>query len=260
MVLYFSATGNTEYVAKKIAKLTGDDSLDLLNRIREKDYSPIHSDKPFVICSPIYVCEMPRFFAAFIKKLALEGDRRVYFITTSGGYAGVAGGIAKRIAKKKGMIFMGHKDIQMAPNYPVSKRYKLLSPEETVERLRAATKEISPVAARIKGGVPIRDRHVFLFEHLIILPFNPVWVKVKQPTKFFSVTDDCIGCGKCAKRCPLGRITMVDKRPHWEGTCAHCMACIANCPVEAIEYAHVKKGVEKYRIGKYLKKKQQEES
>ena len=255
MVLYFSATGNTEYVAGKIAKMTGDEALDLLKRIKEKDYSPIYSEKPFVICSPIYVCEMPRFFAAFLRKLVLKGNRKVYFITTSGGYAGVGGNVAKRIAKKKHMIFMGHKDIKMPPNYPVSKRYKLLSPKETVERLRAGAKEIPAVAAHIKRGEHIRDRYVLLLEKVIIRPFNPLWVRVKQPTKLFSATDDCIGCGKCVARCPLNRITMVDKRPKWEGNCAHCMSCIANCPVEAIEYAHVKKGVEKYRIGKYLKKK-----
>ncbi len=255
MVLYFSATGNTEYVAKKIAKMTGDEALDLLKRIKEKDYSPIRSRKPFVICSPIYVCEMPGFFVAFIRKLTLKGNRRVYFVTTSGGYAGMSGVTAKKIAKKKGMIFMGHKDIKMPPNYPVSKRYKLLSPAECVKRLRAAAKEIRTVAALIKRGEPVRDRHVFLFEKLIIIPFNPVWVRLKHSTKQFSVTDDCIGCGKCAARCPLGRITMVDRKPAWKGICAHCMACIANCPVEAIEYAHVKKGVEKYRIGKYLRKK-----
>lgn len=62
MILYFSATGNTEYVAKELAKLLEDESFNLLNRIRDKDYSPIHSDKTFVICAPVYVVhsKLPR--------------------------------------------------------------------------------------------------------------------------------------------------------------------------------------------------------
>ena len=58
MVLYFSATGNTEFIAKEIAKRTDDECVNLLTRIKEQDYTPIHSDKPFVICAPVYVCEI----------------------------------------------------------------------------------------------------------------------------------------------------------------------------------------------------------
>ena len=253
MVLYFSATGNTKYVAEQLAKRIGDESMDLLARIRDKNYSPIYSEKPFVVCTPIHVCEMPRFLAAYLRKVPLTGSREVYFISTSGGYAGIAGNLAKTLFKKKGMTFMGHTDIKMPPNYPVSKRYKLLSPGETVKRLREGARMIPGVAARIRKGQEIKDRYVFLFEKIIILPVNPVWAGVRFTTKPFSATEDCIGCGKCAKLCPLNRIRLVNKRPEWEGSCAHCMACIANCPAEAIEYAHVKKGVEKYRIGKYLK-------
>ena len=38
MILYFSGTGNSEYVAKRIGRETGDDSLDLLGKIRSRDH------------------------------------------------------------------------------------------------------------------------------------------------------------------------------------------------------------------------------
>ena len=34
MVLYFSATGNTEFIAKEIAERIGDEALNLLERIK----------------------------------------------------------------------------------------------------------------------------------------------------------------------------------------------------------------------------------
>lgn len=37
MVLYFSATGNSAYVAKRIASNLGDVALDLFDRIRDHD-------------------------------------------------------------------------------------------------------------------------------------------------------------------------------------------------------------------------------
>ena len=60
MILYFSATGNTRFIAQELARRLDDEALDLTARIREGDHAPIQSQKPFVICSPVYVCEPPR--------------------------------------------------------------------------------------------------------------------------------------------------------------------------------------------------------
>ncbi len=254
MVLYFSATGNTEYIAKKIAEKTGDEALNLLDRIQRIDYSEIYSKKPFVICSPIYIGEMPRFFAAFLKGLKLTGNRRVYFVFTSGGYAGVASSQARMISAWKKMIYMGRAEIKMPRNYPVSKRYPILSDAENLKRLREAVAKLPKTVARIRRGKYLWGRHIFLLEKLITVPFNPLWVKYKQPATPFYTTEKCTGCGKCAKLCPLNNITIKDNRPKWHEACAHCMACLGNCPVEAIEYGNRTQTKPKYRLSKYLKK------
>ena len=97
MVIYFSATGNTEFIAKEIAKRTTDKCVNLLERIKNQDFSPIHSEKPFVICAPVYVCEIPRFMTKFLKNLSFSGSKDVYFIFTSGGYCGPSGKLLKKI-------------------------------------------------------------------------------------------------------------------------------------------------------------------
>lgn len=43
MILYFSGTGNSEYVAKKIGKKIGDEVMDLFEKIRNDDFSSMHS-------------------------------------------------------------------------------------------------------------------------------------------------------------------------------------------------------------------------
>ena len=68
----------------------------------------------------------------------------------------------------------------------------------------------------------------------------------------FVITDSCISCGLCERKCPLNIITMHNDRPEWSGkTCAHCMACIQNCPVEAIEYKDITNGRTRYRLDDY---------
>ncbi len=41
----------------------------------------------------------------------------------------------------------------------------------------------------------------------------------------------CIACGKCAKTCPSGAITMVDNLPVIDyGKCIKCGKCAEACP------------------------------
>ena len=44
MILYFSGTGNSNYVAKRIADALGDEIVNLNARIKASDTSPIETD------------------------------------------------------------------------------------------------------------------------------------------------------------------------------------------------------------------------
>ena len=252
MILYFSATGNTRFVAEYLAEQLDDEVMDLLEWIREQDDSAIHSERPFVICAPIYVCEMPRFLASFLRKTSFTGNRDVYFIFTSGGYAGPAGILARRIFRKKHMEYKGCAELTMPRNYIANDSYPELGQDEIENRIRDTFRRLPAVAETIRNGGFLQSRHVWLFETLITVPFNPVWCRVMQPVRDFHVKDRCVSCGKCAKLCPLKIIRMVEGRPVWDGkSCAHCMSCIQNCPTEAIEYGTVTQKKNRYQFSRY---------
>ena len=251
MVLYYSATGNTEFIAQEIAKGLGDTCVNLLDKIKENDLTPIHSDTPFVICAPVIVCEIPRFMSKFLKKLPLTGNKNVYFIFTSGGYSGISGVLTKSMVKKKKLNYMGHFDFIMPRNYVASDAYDMLTKEEAEDRIATAISKIAQVVQDVKDGKKLTARHIFFFETLITLPFNPVWCKYVLRAEDFHIEGNCAGCGKCVKLCPLNNIKLVDKKPIWGKDCTHCMACIGNCPTEAIEYKDITQKKEKYNFGKY---------
>ena len=59
MILYFSGTGNSEYVAKRIGKEINDEVINLFDKIRDGDHSELNSERPWVIVVPTYAWRIP---------------------------------------------------------------------------------------------------------------------------------------------------------------------------------------------------------
>ena len=53
----------------------------------------------------------------------------------------------------------------------------------------------------------------------------------------YSITQDCIGCTKCAQRCPADAIRMAPYEVHEIDAvkCVRCGACYEICPVDAVK-------------------------
>ena len=66
---------------------------------------------------------------------------------------------------------------------------------------------------------------------------EPIYnIKVRR-TSHFRVEDSCIGCGLCARKCPVQAIEMREKKPVWvKEKCVMCLGCLHRCPKFAIQY------------------------
>ena len=170
---------------------------------------------------------------------------------SDGGYCGISGILAKSLFRKKNMVYHGHAEFTMPRNYVINEAYPMLEKDEVEKRIADAYHQLDQVASDIRSGDDLKARHVFLFETLITVPFNPVWCRYKLTAKDFYVNDSCVGCGACQKFCPLNNIELVDKKPVWGDQCTHCMACIGNCPAKAIEYGTITQDKEPYHFKKY---------
>lgn len=248
MILYYTGTGNSEYVAKRIAQSVNDSCLNLFEKLRNCDYSEISSESPFVIVCPTYGWQIPRILREWLKKTKLSGTSDIYFVMTCGGEIGNATKYLAGLCKYKGMNFKGCAEIVMPENYIAL----FDAPEETeaLKIIQRAEPTIDSVADYITHAENIPNKPVGMMDKWKSSVVNAIYYPMLVHAKKFSVSDTCIGCGKCVRDCVLNNIELVDGKPAWNEKCTHCMACICGCPVQAIEYGKASKGKPRYQCPK----------
>lgn len=123
--------------------------------------------------------------------------------------------------------------------------------EESAQIIAAAQPSIDGGIACVQRGEPFPAPKVGLLDRFKTGPVNTIFYRWFVKSGPFTVSDACIGCGKCALSCPVNGIDIVERRPHWNGACTHCMACICGCPVSAIEYGHKSQGKPRYQCPEY---------
>ena len=249
MILYFTGTGNSEYCARFIADRIGDECFDLGERIRVRDFSPFESEMPWIICVPTYAWRIPAVVTEFLGKAELKGCKDVYFVMTCGGEIGKAEKYNKALCDKTGKTYKGTAKVKMAENYLAM--FEVTTPDEEETLMKDANATLEQVSTFIKKNESLPTVNEGAIGNILSGVVNDMFNKYYLKDDLFLVKDNCISCGLCAKKCPLGNVEIKDGKPEWKGNCTHCMACICNCPVEAIEYGKKSEGKRRYLCRSY---------
>ena len=114
--------------------------------------------------------------------------------------------------------------------------------------VQQAEPDIIKVTARLKNGQSFPKPRNNIYDRFMSGPVNPIFYRFFVKAAAFQAGDSCIGCGLCAKNCPLNNIRLKEGKPHWGKECTHCMACICYCPAKAIEYGKKSIGKPRYHF------------
>ena len=244
MVLYFSGTGNSRYVAKKIAESSGDELVSIGQKLKGGDFGKIRSEKPLVFVGPVYAGRLPRVMEDYIRKVKFTGTQRAYFVVTCAQTPWVTVQYVEKLCAEKGFSLLGFNSIVMPQGYIAGGGTQ---PKDVNDKiLKAAEPKIISIAETI------RDKQMLPKEQpgkaMMSKVLNPIMYSMMISAKGFRVTDKCTGCGECAQRCPQNNIKLANGKPVWGNQCTHCMACIAGCPNEAIEYGKKTVGKPRYYL------------
>ena len=231
-IYYFTGTGNSLQIAEDLSKGIGDCTI---HKIADYSGENISSDTLGIVF-PVYNWGMPLILCDFLEKLNVSNDTYIYAVANYGGLPGRALDQCKDILNHKNKLLSGGFLINMPGNYIMgygakSKKtqYKLFAKEKN------KFKEIcSFVRNRKKSEI---EKSHFIIDRLCTNYFYKDIVKFHEADRNYTVNNKCIGCGLCAKRCPVNNITMNEGKPVWNHKCELCVACIQSCPKEAINYA-----------------------
>ncbi len=244
MIIYFTGTGNSKYLAEVMTKELCDLAVDAAELIKAGEHPDFVSEKPYVFVSPVYAWRLPRVFENWIKNCSFKGSKKAYFVLSCGDGIGAAGNYIGKLSEKIGFDCMGTAKIVMSENYIVM--FSAPPAEKDRQIIKIAAKRTVKLCKSIATGTPFDNKKATFMGHVYSDIVNPLFYTFYIGAKKFYTTDACISCGKCADNCMLNNISLKDGKPVWGNSCTHCMACICKCPTEAIEYGKHTKGLRRY--------------
>lgn len=246
MVLYFSGTGNSRYVAGRVARALGEPLCSLNERIKAGDYSPVETGEQLMVVTPTYAWRIPRLVGDWLQKTKFPGTKRVWFLMTCGSEIGNAEKYNRVLSREMGLSYMGTAQVVMPENYIAL--FRVPGVEESRQIVARAEPDIDRAIAALAAGETFAPPRNNLYDRVVSGPVNPVFYALVVKDRAFAAGATCTGCGRCAQLCPTNNIVLRSGKPVWGGNCTHCMACISYCPTEAIEYGKKSVGKPRYRL------------
>ena len=249
MILYFTGTGNSRWIAEQLAEATQDTAVGMADCLRRHAMPEGLSEAERVgVVFPVHSWYAPRVVVDFLMRIRLPRCRYRYAVCTCGDDAGKC---MTRLA--------AHFPLDAAWSATMPNTYIPMFELDSDRLCRQKVEEARRLVAFMAGEVLQQKRvwkvHEGSAAWLKTYLINPLSVRFIIRSSGFRVESGCVSCGTCGASCPVGNIRMEAGRPVWGEHCIHCMACVHACPRKVIQYGRNtwKKG--RYRLSDYLGKR-----
>ncbi len=241
-IFYFSATGNSLEIARKIKKELKDCVIKpMVSKVPWETVGGPGESVGFIF--PVYYNGLPRLVKQFIEKLTIHSGTYCFAIANSGGTRANPLGMLEDVLSEKQIHLSYVEEVKMPGNYIVG--HQIPSSEKVKELLEDAAHKVKEITRAISVG---ERKPVIRKAELWSKLTNRIYLykNINEWDEKFLTTDRCTGCGLCAGVCPVCNIKMEERHPVWQHNCERCLACIHWCPCEAIEYGKKTVGRRRY--------------
>ena len=226
LIFYFTATGNSLYVARELAGESG--QLLSIPQIIKDEHLDFEADEiGFVF--PDYAASAPLMVREFVSKAHFKAQY-IFSVITFGNFAANVADWWDDFCKEKGLQNHYINTLLMVDNY---------LPVFDMNEQMKIDKKISENLTQIVNDIASHREYV---SHVDADDRMKEWLKRLQENHFPMEaerllrlnTETCIACGTCAAVCPHGNFRMTDTHAEFSGSCEYCLACVHACPQKAL--------------------------
>ncbi len=239
MIVYFSGTGNSRYVAETIAQMINDKAVAIETACPSLQLA---EGEAFGVVVPTYCWGLPDIVREWLKSICgtLLSDTYCFLVVTYGTTTGQIGVQSDELLSHQiGRPFDAQFSVRMPDVWtPIFDLSDMASVARKVQSAKAETQRVAQKIALHTLGKHIRCTIPATIARLYYRTYEK-----KRQTYHLHAESTCIGCGLCAKRCPVQAIEMrltqgaEKKYPEWtKPQCTMCLRCLHHCPKFAIQY------------------------
>lgn len=242
MILVFSGTGNSMWVARQLAAELSDEIKTLPITDDSTTLAPDNDRVIWVF--PVYSWGVPPVVRRWIKILQfVKPNLQHWCVMSCGDDCGLAAKMWEKDIQKRSWSPMSAFSVQMPNTYVLMKGFDVDSLETASEKIAKAAPRVAGIADLIARGEKVANDVVTgAFAWIKTKVIYPWFVRFAMSPEPFYATDGCVGCGECALSCPLGNIKMRERTPQWGKDCALCLRCYHVCPCHAVAYTTATRG------------------
>ncbi|MBQ7631169.1 MAG: EFR1 family ferrodoxin [Paludibacteraceae bacterium] len=236
MILYFSGTGNSLAIARKIAEAIGEQVLSLYDAVK----TDLSNEQRIGLVFPTYNLDAPIAVTQLIPRIRFPKNAYTFVIITCGAQTNNAVWTVRRLLKQQEVTVNYCHKIRVPDSSAMAFGR---NPNDQAWKFDKFAPRLQTIIADLKAQK--KGLHFAGFDPLGWLMSRPALQrKLAQMTTPSVNPDKCIGCGICSKVCPQKNIVLSELDeptakanaianigPH----CTWCLSCVHFCPQQAME-------------------------
>lgn len=243
MILYYSCTGNTKWVAQELAKATNERLVSIAELMHNNQPIYLSKNETLGLCFPVHAWRPPIKIRKFIQQLVIDNSQQYYCyaLCTAGDTTGESLDIIESDLLKRGITLHATFSLVMPESYvglpfmdvdtlEREREKKMKAKEQLGLFIESINKREKKKQDLYRGKWPLINSRIL----------GSLFLKFLVSDRPFHITKHkCVQCGICAQVCPTNNIRCGQEEiPQWlhSGDCLTSFSCYHHCPQHAIEF------------------------